>query len=216
MLITAFFVPGLSACREACATPGNGNITVECGNMGKAQQELQKAIADIKCQVTNYNDYQNSQNKKRAINATCLVPKEQVTGFMNRLAGLGEVQSQSYYNNQGEYDLAAKEKKLATFQKYLGKLLASGSPDPDVVTLISQQVQSLEYEVARLKGQDPNMATVSVQLKEKGYDRQPLEIFGKYQLIKTALIALAVLLLSLGVLLGLLFHKYAFKKSKTV
>jgi hypothetical protein len=85
-----------------------------------------------------------------------------------------------------------------------------------VVALISQQVQSLEYEVARIKGQEPNMATVSVQLKEKGYDRQPFEFFGKFQLIKTALVLVAVLLLSIGLVLGLLFYRYAFKKGKTV
>lgn len=216
MMITAFFVPGYPSGREACAAPGNGNITVECGNMGQAQQELQAVITDLKCRVTNYSDYQNGQNKKRAISATCLVPEAQVTAFMNRLAALGEVQSQSYYNNPSEYDLAAKEKKLAAFQKFLSKLLISGNPDPDVVALISQQVQSLEYEVARIKGQEPNMATVSVQLKEKGYDRQPFEFFGKFQLIKTALVLVAVLLLSIGLVLGLLFYRYAFKKGKTV
>jgi len=198
------------------ASPGSGNITIETRNIDNAQKELQKAATELKLTFKSYSDYKNSSNNKRAISANCLVDKTQAVAFINLVAGLGSVQSQSYYENQDELDLPAKEKKLKAFQRYLTKVLTSASPDPDVVALISQQVQSLEYEINRIKGEGQGKsANISIQIQEKGYNQQPFEFLGPKSFIKTVAMVLAFLCLMMGAVLGWLMAKYKFKNKKT-
>ncbi|MBI4726192.1 hypothetical protein HY768_03035 [candidate division TA06 bacterium] len=97
------------------AAPGNGNITIETGNIDNAQKELQKAAAELKIVFKSYSDYKNSSTNKRAISANCLVEKSQAVAFINLVASWGSVQSQSYYENQDELDLPNKEKRLKAF-----------------------------------------------------------------------------------------------------
>lgn len=199
----------------AQASTASGNITIETRNINNAQKELQKAATELKVVFKSYSDYKNSSSNKRAISANCLVDKTQAVAFINLVASWGSVQSQSYYENQDELDLPAKEKKLKAFQRYLTKILASASPDPDVVALISQQVQSLEYEVNRIKGEGQGRtANISIQIQEKGYNQQPLDFLGPKSFIKAAAMVLALLCLLLGMVLGWLMAKYKFKRAK--
>jgi hypothetical protein len=202
-------------CRQAQAYSANGSITVEVRHAGEAQKELQKAAAGLKIVFKSYSDYKNSSTGKRAISANCLVDKAQAVAFINQIAALGSVQSQSYYENQEDQDLPSKEKKLKVFQKYLTRALTSADPDPDVVALISQQVQSLQCEVNRIKteGQGTD-ANVSIQIQEKGYNQQPFDPMSQKAFAKMLALLVALLLLFLGGLLGWLLAKRKFKKLK--
>ncbi|MBI4726191.1 hypothetical protein HY768_03030 [candidate division TA06 bacterium] len=83
------------------------------------------------------------------------------------------------------------------------------------MALISQQAQSLEYEVNRIKGEGRGKsANVSIQIQEKGYNQQPFEFLGPKSFIKSAAMVLALLCLMLGVVLGWLLARYKFKKAK--
>jgi hypothetical protein len=201
-------------CRQALAYPASGNITIEVSNIAGVQKDLQKATTELKIVYKSYSDYLNGSNNKRAISANCLVDKSQAVAF-NQIAALGSVTSQSYYENQEDQDLPGKEKKLKVFQKYLNRILTSPDPDPDVVALISQQVQSLEYEVNRIKNEDNgSVANISIQIQEKGYNQQPREIMNQKAFVKLLAFVIALLLVVLGWALGWLLAKRKYKKIK--
>ena len=202
-------------CRQAEASPASGNITVEVRNIGAVQKDLQKTATELKIVFKSYSDYKNSTNNKRCISANCMVDKAQAVAFINQIAAWGSVQSQSYYENQEDQDLPSKEKKLKVFQKYLTRVLTSADPDPDVVALISQQVQSLEYEVNRIKTEGlGTAANVSIQIQEKGYNQQPMDPMSQKAFAKMLALLVALLLLILGGLLGWQLAKRKFKKLK--
>jgi hypothetical protein len=211
LALTAVIFP----CRQALAYPASGNITIEVSNIAGAQKDLQKAATDLKIVYKSYSDYLNSSNNKRAISANCLIDKSQAVAFINQIAALGSVTSQSYYENQEDQDLPGKEKKLNVFRKYLNRVLTSPDPDPDVVALISQQVQSLEYEVNRIKTEDKgSVANISIQIQEKGYNQQPREIMNQKAFVKLLAFVIALLLVALGGALGWLVAKRKYKKVK--
>jgi hypothetical protein len=157
------------------AAPSRGNIEVQIRNCGKAVSGLQKAAADAGAQVVDYNQYTNSENGKRSINANYRLKKEQILPFMNAVAALGEIQNQSYSENRQDYDTTDLRKRLESYQNQLDKVLAASRPDHDLVQLLNQQIENLERQLreakASLSGDQDQTAQISISLKEKGYDR---------------------------------------------
>jgi hypothetical protein len=171
----------LAVAGQCCLSSGpawgqgaNGNIAIEVKNIGRTYQEFQKASADCQAVVRNYYEYKNAQTRKRSISVTAEVARDKAVAFINAVARMGEVQSQNYSEYRGDMDLEGKIKKLEAYRNYLTKVLTGPGPDPDIVSLLTQQVQSVEYEVNRIKqalddGMDAK-ASITIQIKERGYD----------------------------------------------
>jgi hypothetical protein len=193
---------------------GNGNIVIEVRNVKGIAQKIDRINAEYSPVVKNYNEYTNNQTKKSSINLSLQIPKEKALGLIGSYADLGEVQSKSYSEYQNYYDLENIQKKAEIFRRHLEKIISSEKPEPEMVKLLAQQIESLESQLRSAAQQDSTQALIQVSIKERGYDNYPSGRGGpkdKYLLILLSAL-LALLLFFLGLLIGWIRYR---KKSMT-
>lgn len=183
---------------------GNGNIVIEVRNVKGIAQKIDRINAEYSPVVKNYNEYTNNQTKKSSINLSLQIPKEKALGLIGSYADLGEVQSKSYSEYQNYYDLENIQKKAEIFRRYLEKIISAEKPEPEMVKLLTQQIESLENQLRSAAQQDSTQALIQVSIKERGYDNYSSGRGGskdKYLLILLSAF-LALLLFFLGLLIG--------------
>jgi hypothetical protein len=183
---------------------GNGNIVIEV----KSIKNLSKKIDDINSKynpaIKNYNEYTNNQTKRSSININLQLPKERALLLMGEFAELGDVQSKSYSEYQNYYDPAMTQKKIEVFNEYLEKLLSSEKPEPELVRLLTQQIESLENQLRSSSQQDSSQALIYVTMKEKGYDNYSsnnVSIWDKFKAMVASSV-MAIILYIFGFLTG--------------
>lgn len=160
----------LMASNRMIGGPGNGNMAVEVKNVAKASQEMELINQKYSPEVKNYNEYTNNLNSKKAANLTILIPKENALTIMEAYAGLGTVQSKSYNEYTNYIDSEKIQEKIVIYKKYLEKSISSPAPEPEIVVLLTQQIESLESQLRNSNQPDNAKAQIYITLKEKGYD----------------------------------------------
>lgn len=192
-----------------CAAPGyggtvaTGNIVVEVGNLDSVRRELQQLVKSSGAVVRSYSEYTGNRGKRSA-NASYEVKKEAAQAFMDGLAGLGKLTSRNYGDQYNPcYNLESLQRKLEAYRTFLRRLLASPGADPEIVSLLDQQIQSLESQIESYKrsySTSSESATISVQIMERGYN-QGSNV--PPWLVKVA-VMISLILLGLGLLAGLM------------
>jgi hypothetical protein len=182
---------------------GNGNLVIEVGSMKGVTQKIDRINAEFNPMVKNFNEYTNNQTKKRSININLQVAKEKALALMGSFAELGDVQSKSYSEYQNYYDSESLRQKLGIFKKYLERAISSEKPEPEIVKLLTQQIESLESQLRSSAQQDSTQALIYVTVKERGYDNNPGQTSPRDKYLLGLLSAvLALLLFFLGLLAG--------------
>ncbi|MDQ7797584.1 MAG: DUF4349 domain-containing protein [Candidatus Edwardsbacteria bacterium] len=182
---------------------GNGNLVIEVGSMKGIAQKIDRINAEFNPMVKNFNEYTNNQTKKRSININLQVAKEKALALMGSFAELGDVQSKSYSEYQNYYDPENLRQKLDIFKKYLERAISSEKPEPEIVKLLTQQIESLESQLRSSAQLDSTQALIYVTVKEKGYDNNPGQTSPRDKYLLGLLSAiLALLLFFLGLLAG--------------
>lgn len=191
-----------------CSTVATGSINVEVGSLDRVRGELQALVKADSVTVRSYSEYTNNRGK-RSTNASYEMPKASAQAFMDGVGKLGRVQNRNYSDtyNPG-HNIAAYQRKLEAYRQHLKRLLMSPGADPDIVSLLDQQIQSLENQIESMKrscATSWDRATISVQVSERGYNQNsPLPASP----VKLLIIAALVLLL-IGLLFGLLVGRLA-------
>jgi hypothetical protein len=199
------------------ASEANARISISVKDAQKTSQALQKISTENKIFATNFNEYTSSKKKKKSINIKYEVPEARILGFMAQIAVLGDVKSQSYQAKQSDFgNLELKEKMLEQYKSQLDKIIASGPGMQDMITQLNYKIQALEREISEYEsrseeGYEPKVV-LDVQIKERGYDSENEEKSVTINLISfiIVLVALAIMSLSLGILMGW----FIFKKNK--
>ena len=182
---------------------GNGNLVIEVGSMKGVTQKIDRINAEFNPMVKNFNEYTNNQTKKRSININLQVAKEKALALMGSFAELGDVQSKSYSEYQNYYDSESLRQKLGIFKKYLERAISSEKPEPEIVKLLTQQIESLESQLRSSAQLDSTQALIYVTVKERGYDNNPGQTSPRDKYLLGLLSAvLALLLFFLGLLAG--------------
>jgi|GEM_PF-1413267 len=180
---------------------GNGNITIEARSIKGIAKKIERINAEYNPVVKNYSEYTNSQTKKSSINMSLQITKDKALGLIGSFAELGDVQSKSYSEYQNYYDMENIQSKIDIFKGYLEKMITSPKPEPEVVKLLSQQIESLESQQRNACQQDSSRATINISIKEKGYDNYGSgqgSFKDKYIMIfATSLLALMIYILGL-------------------
>ncbi len=206
-IILALALAGQTA-ELRCAGPGGtvatGNIVVEVVNLDGVRQKLQQLGKSSGAVVRSYSEYTGSRGKRSA-NASYEVKKAAAQAFMDGLAGLGKLTSRSYGDQYNPcYNIEALQRKLEAYRSHLRRLLSAPGADPEIVSLLDQQIQSLESQIESYRRNystsSDESATITVQLMERGYN-QGSNV--PPWLVKAAVI-ISLILLGLGLLAGLL------------
>lgn len=183
-----------------------GNIVVEVGNLDGVRRELQQLVKTSGAVVRSYSEYTGNRGKRSA-NASYEVKKPAAQAFMDGLAGLGKLTSRNYGDQYNpSYNMESLQRKLEAYRSHLRRLLSAPGADPEIVSLLDQQIQSLESQIESYKrsySPSSESATITVQLMERGYNQ------GSNMppwLVKAAAI-IALILLGLGLLFGLLIAR---------
>lgn len=197
---------GFGGGQLARASTGSGNITVEVRDLDSIRDGLQKLTQANGAALKNYSEHSNKRGKG-SLNASYELKKTSVNGFMDGLARLGKMTSRSYndQNNSG-YDLEARQRRLGSFRRHLQRVLAAPGADPEIVTLLVQQIQSLESQSDLvLRGGLPygETASISVQIVERGYNAGS----GFFLSPAAFVILAAVFFCGIGVALGIMLSR---------
>lgn len=198
-----------------CAAPGcggtvaTGNIVVEVGNLDGVRRELQQLVKSSGAVVRSYSEYTGNWGKRSA-NASYEVKKAAAQAFMDGLAGLGKLTSRNYGDQYNPcYNIESLQRKLEAYRSHLRRLLSAPGADPEIVSLLDQQIQSLESQIMSYRRNystsSEESATISVQVMERGYNQGSN---APPWLVKVAVIV-ALILLGLGLLGGLLVARLA-------
>lgn len=193
-----------------CSTVATGSINVEVGSLDRVRGELQALVKADSVTVRSYSEYTNNRGK-RSTNASYEMPKASAQAFMDGFGKLGRVQNRNYSDtyNPGQ-NIFAYQRKLEAYRQHLKRLLAAPGADPDIVSLLDQQIQSLENQIESMKrscATSWDRATISVQISERGYN-QGSNV--PPWVAKVAAIV-ALILLGLGLLSGLLIARISAK-----
>jgi hypothetical protein len=192
-----------------CAAPGcggtvaTGNIVVEVGNLDGVRKEMQQLVKSSGAVVRSYSEYTGNRGKRSA-NASYEVKKAAAQPLMDGLAGLGKLTSRNYGDQYNPcYNIESLQRKLEAYRSHLRRLLSAPGADPEIVSLLDQQIQSLESQIESYKrsySPSSESATITVQLMERGYN-QGSNV--PPWLVKVA-VMISLILLGLGLLAGLL------------
>lgn len=187
-------------------TVATGNIVVEVGNLDGVRRELQQLVKSSGAVVRSYSEYTGNRGKRSA-NASYEVKKTAAQPFMDGLAGLGKLTSRNYGDQYNpSYNMESLQRRLEAYQAHLRRLLSTPGADPEIVSLLDQQIQSIESQIESYKrnySASGESATITVQVMERGYN-QGSNI--PPWLIKVAAVV-ALILLGLGMLGGLLMSR---------
>lgn len=209
LIVTALLGAGLPAGsglgQPARASTGNGNITVEVRDLDSVRDGLQKLTQANGAVLKNYSEYANKRGKG-SLNANYELKKDAVTGFMDGLAKLGKMTTRNYSDqNSSAYDQETMQRKLEAYRRHLQRVLAAPGADPEIVTLLVQQIQSLESQSnSGVRGALPSgeVATISVQVFERGYNAGNGFLLSPAALVILAAGLLCAIGIALGVMLG--------------
>ncbi len=193
-----------------CSTVATGNINVEVGSLDRVRGGLQALVKADSVAVRSYSEYANNRGK-RSTNASYEMPKASAQAFMDGVGRLGRVQNRNYSDtyNPG-YNITAYQRRLEAYRQHLKRLLTTPGADPDIVSLLDQQIQSLESQIESMKrscATSWDRATISVQVSERGYNQNNSLPASPFKLIIIA----ALVLLLIGLLVGLLVGRLAVK-----
>lgn len=207
-MILALALAGQTA-ELRCAAPGcggtvaTGNIVVEVGNLDGVRKELQQLVKSSAAVVRSYSEYTGNRGKRSA-NASYEVKKAAAQPFMDGLASLGKLTSRNYGDQYNPcYNMESLQRKLEAYRSHLRRLLSAPGADPEIVSLLDQQIQSIESQIESYKrnySASGESATITVQVMERGYN-QASNV--PPWLVKAAAI-ISLILLGLGLLVGLL------------
>ncbi|HBE73925.1 MAG TPA: hypothetical protein DDW31_07575, partial [candidate division Zixibacteria bacterium] len=155
-------------------TVATGSINVEVRSLDGIRKQMQELVRSDSAVSKSYSEYTNNRGK-RSLNASYEVTKSSAIPFMDEIGRMGRVQNRNYSDtyNPGQ-NIAAYQRKLGAYRQHLKRLLAAPGADPDIVSLLDQQIQSLESQIESMKrslASAGDRATISVQVSESGYNQ---------------------------------------------